>query len=97
MTAEEKRLLDAFEVRFHHLLYKYERLKQKNEDLRSSVHQREEAIKELTRNNQILEAKYTNLKLAKVISINDEEAKDAKLKISRLVREVDKCIALLNA
>ncbi len=97
MTAEEKRLLDTFEVRFHQLLYKYERLKQKNEDLRTSILQRDNAIKELKLSSRILEAKYANLKLAKVISINDEEAKDAKLKISRLVREVDKCIALLNA
>ena len=97
MNAEEEKLLDTFDAQFRHLLYKYDRLKQKVESLQSSVEQKERTIKELQQSNQVLEAKYANLKLAKVISINDEEAKDAKLKISRLVREVDKCIALLNA
>ena len=97
MTAEEEKLLDTFDAQFRLLLYKYDRLKQKNEALRNTISQRDRTIEDLQQSHRILEAKYANLKLAKVISINDEEAKDAKLKISRLVREVDKCIALLNA
>ena len=43
-----------------------------------------------------LEEKYTNLKMARIISINDNELRDTKQRLARLVREVDKCIALLN-
>ena len=39
---------------------------------------------------------YTNLKTARIISINDNELRDTKQRLARLVREVDKCIALLN-
>ena len=32
----------------------------------------------------------------KGVSTNDEELKNARMQLSKLVREVDKCIALLN-
>ena len=43
-----------------------------------------------------LEVRYTNLKMARTISIHDKDINDTKQRLSRLVREVDKCIALLN-
>ena len=42
------------------------------------------------------EAQYTNHKMARLISINDNELRDTIQRLARLVREVDKCIALLN-
>ena len=43
-----------------------------------------------------LNTKCDNMLTAKVVSINEGEAKSAKMRLSKLVREVDKCIALLN-
>ena len=43
-----------------------------------------------------LEVSYTNLKTATAISLNGSDVKETKLRLSKLVREVDKCIALLN-
>ena len=43
-----------------------------------------------------LEAKYINLKNARILSINDNDLRDTKQRLAKLVREVDKCIALLN-
>ena len=43
-----------------------------------------------------LEDMYANLKSARIISINDNELKDTRQRLMKLVREVDKCIALLN-
>ena len=42
------------------------------------------------------EAQYTNLKMARISSIIDNELRDTKQRLAMLVREVDKCIALLN-
>ena len=42
------------------------------------------------------EFNYTNLKTATAISLNGSDVKETKLRLSKLVREVDKCIALLN-
>ena len=43
-----------------------------------------------------LQTDYANLKTAKMLDISSGEMKNAKARVSRLVREVDKCIALLN-
>ena len=43
-----------------------------------------------------LETKYNTLKLAKSISGENNDMQDAKIKVNSLVREIDKCIALLN-
>jgi hypothetical protein len=42
-----------------------------------------------------LEAKFNTLKMAKSLS-GKSETNDAKTKVAFLVREIDKCIALLN-
>lgn len=43
-----------------------------------------------------LEERNKQIKLAKSISDTNENSLDIKLKINELVREIDKCIALLN-
>lgn len=45
---------------------------------------------------EALEAKVNTLKLAKSISGDNNDMHDAKIKVTNLVREIDKCIALLN-
>ena len=45
-----------------------------------------------------LEAKYTDLLTAGyIVSTDEDERKAAKKRLSDMVREVDKCLALLNA
>jgi len=46
--------------------------------------------------SQELESSNERLKLAGSFSLNEEDAKDAKQKVNQMVREIDKCIALLN-
>lgn len=43
-----------------------------------------------------LEHKYNNLKLARTLAADTEEGHDARIRVNRIVREIDKCIALLN-
>ena len=55
-----------------------------------------EEVRRLENSRKELEVRYTNLKMARTISIHDKDINDTKQRLSRLVREVDKCIALLN-
>lgn len=96
MTEEEERQLNIFEARFRHFLYQYDVLKQQNETLRQELLQKEGEIKTLEARCQQTETEYANLKAARIISINDNESRDTKQRLARLVREIDKCIALLN-
>ena len=61
----------------------------KNKELTHKITNLEDKIKDK-------ELKYNNLKLAKSIASADDSNHDAKIKVNRIVREIDKCIALLN-
>ncbi len=56
----------------------------------------EENINKLKNENETLTIQYNNLKLAKNLEVSLDSSHDAKLKVNRIVREIDKCIALLN-
>jgi len=43
-----------------------------------------------------LEQRFNNLKLTKELVLGGAEASDSKKRINQIVREIDKCIALLN-
>ena len=43
-----------------------------------------------------LEVKYNKLKISKALVASGEDVHDAKLKVNKMVREIDRCIALLN-
>ncbi len=64
-------------------------LKQKNDDLQQLVQQKQSLIDELEEKNQ-------RLSMVKSIVANDQDSHDARIQINRIVREIDKCIALLN-
>ena len=64
--------------------------------LQKILFEREEKIRQMEISSQKLEAMYTDLKTARTLSLYDKDIKDTKQKLSGLVREIDKCIALLN-
>lgn len=96
MTEEDKKLLQTFEERLRHFMYLYHELKQENAKLRQLLVEKDNEAKQLENSRNELEAMYTNLKMARTISIHDKDISDTKQRLSRLVREIDKCIALLN-
>jgi len=66
-----------------------EQLKQQVAELSQMFHLKDQELK-------VLESKYHSLKLAKTLSSSSEDAKNVKNQVNRMVREIDKCIALLN-
>lgn len=96
MTQEETKKLQIFETHFRMLMEKYTQLKADNAELYDMVDQKDAALKELQMKNEELQKQYDNLKLAKIISVSDSDLDNAKKRLAKLVRDVDKCIALLN-
>ncbi len=96
MTDLEKNLLLEFKLKVKQLIAKHENLKQEKVQLRGKIESLEETINHLRQENSLLEQKYENVKLAKMLVASDDDNKDAKNRIQKLVREIDKCIALLN-
>ena len=64
-------------------------LKQNTHELKQTIEQQKQTIKDLEEKNKVI-------KLSKSISGNNENTHELKLKINELVREIDKCTALLN-
>ena len=95
MTDEEKKLLSTFEARLRHLIYLHDELKRENAELKQLLEAKEEEYGKVQAEYRELELNYTNLKTATTISLNGSDVKETKLRLSKLVREVDKCIALL--
>lgn len=83
------RRIDELINNYNNLKTEYENLKTGNEKLKAALQERETEMKEL-------EKKYDRVKLTGAILGDGENAIEAKRKINELVREIDRCIALLN-
>ena len=96
MTEEDRKLIGSFEGKLRHFMFLYEELRKENADLKHLLSQKDDEIRRLELSRKELEASYTDLKMARTISLYDKDIKDTKQRLTSLVREIDKCIALLN-
>ena len=96
MTEEEKELLKTFEARLRHLIYLHDEQRRENARLKELLNACRADCAASQAAYRALEKRYTDLKTATTISLNGSDVKETKLRLSKLVREVDKCIALLN-
>jgi predicted nucleic acid-binding Zn-ribbon protein len=83
------RKLDELLDRYNNLKREVEELKDGNKVLQTVLQDREEKVKEL-------ETKYERIKLSGALLGEGENGIEAKKKITELVREIDRCVALLN-
>ena len=97
MTGVYGVVIENFESKLNRLMDAYTRLSAENAALREQLAQQSVELVKVREQYDELTASYTNLKLAKIISVNDSERGDTQRRLFKLVREVDKCIALLTA
>ena len=83
------RKLDELLIKYNNLRSECIDLKNGNVALESRLQDRNARIKEL-------ETKYERIKLTGALLGEGENASEAKKKITELVREVDRCVALLH-
>ena len=96
MTEEDKKLIRTFETRLRNFMSLFDKQKEEIIILRQELKNKEQEIESLRISRLDLETQYTNLKTARTISLYDKDIKETKQRLTSLVREVDKCIALLN-
>lgn len=97
MTSEERQSMKKFEAKIRNVLAQFRVLKQDNSDLYTELENKDEEIKQLKAQLAQSQNEYNNLKLAKMIEISDSDIKESKTKISKLVREINKCINILSS
>ena len=95
MTANEKTLA-TFETRLRQLILRFQELRKENTELYSMLEGNEKTMKELKAQLEQKQSDYDSLKMAKMIEITDGNLAGAKDRLSKLIRDVNKCIAILS-
>jgi hypothetical protein len=96
MTERETVLLHEFREKLDKLIDLQSKIKSENRSLKEALLEKEECIRDLRLQNEEMIHKYELLKMAGSISGRDNDAHEARIKINKIVREIDQCIAMLN-
>ncbi|MFP4025293.1 MAG: hypothetical protein ACLFVR_12280 [Thiohalospira sp.] len=96
MTVEQGLIVGHLKDKITRVLDLYQRLKTENAELLKHKNELKIKLKDKEAELEFIKNKYNKLKLAKSILATTGDKHDAKIKINRIVREIDKCIALLN-
>ena len=78
------------------LIERYRAEKEDNNMLRGQISQLSDQLNHSSATYSSLEDEFDKLKMAKTLEASTEDVKETKLRINQIVREIDKCIALLN-
>ena len=96
MTDEDRLLLNELRANVQWLFQEYEKLKAEKKMLEGSVSVLTQEIARLEQEKTNLGQKMEKMKVANRILAENDKDGEAKKRINTLVREIDKCIALLN-
>lgn len=97
MTDEDRLLLNELKASVQRLFQEYEKLKAENGLLMGNVALLTEKISVLEREKNDLIGQNESIRIASRILAGEDKGGEARKRINKLVREIDKCIALLNS
>lgn len=89
-------ILKNFTTRVRQLILRLNELKNENQELKQLLEQRTNEINQLKQQIQQQQQQYNALMMAKMIQISDEDIETSRKRVQKLIRTVNKCIALVN-
>ena len=95
MAAKHDAVINELNFKIDKLIKLYISSLEQNKSLESKIQTLQSELESLQKEKQDLNNKLKTTKVAKAISEGDGSY-EAKMRINQLVREIDKCIALLN-
>ena len=95
MDPNEK-TLTTFETRIRQMILRFQELKKENTALHVQLQKDEQEIQNLKSKLAQADSNYNSLKMAKMLEITDGDLEGAKARVSKMIREVNKCISLLS-
>ena len=95
MSSNEQTIA-TFQTRVRDLLHRFQELKKENADLYAMVEKNEQEMKQLQAKLAQADDDYNALKMAKMMEITDGDLESAKARVAKLIRDVNKCIAILS-
>ena len=96
MTGAQNELLKRLETEVLLLTNLYQKIKKERDELNVKLENVEKNLSETQEIAKYWEKGHRNLKFAKIVSVDEQEAKEMRDGLSKLEREIEKCIALLN-
>ena len=91
-----EQIIATFQTRIRDLIQRFKELKKENQGLYEMVEKNEQDIKDLQAKLTQADYDYKSLKMAKMLEITDGDLEGAKAKVAKMIRDVNKCIALLS-
>ena len=95
MTPSEKTLAD-FETRVRQMILQFQELKKENGRLQTLIGEQATEIEELKARVTQADNDYNSLKMARMLEITDGNLEEAKERLAKMIRQVNKCIAILS-
>ena len=95
MDSNEK-VIANFETRVRQLILRFQELKKENQELYAMVEKTEQEVNDLQAKLTQKDNDYNALKMAKMMTITDEDLEAAKARVQKMIREVNKCITLIS-
>ena len=95
MNPSEKTLAD-FETRVRQLILQFQQLKEENTQLQQKMQEQSQTIEELKARLAQADNDYNSLKMARMLEITDGNLEEAKERLTKMIRQVNKCIAILS-
>ena len=95
MDPNEK-TLTTFETRIRQMILRFQELKKENSALHVQLQKDEQEIQYLKSKLAQADSDYNSLKMAKMLEITDGDLEGAKARVSKMIRDVNKCISLLS-
>ncbi|MCH4148807.1 MAG: hypothetical protein LKG25_09725 [Prevotella sp.] len=95
MDANEETLV-LFTTRIRQLILRFKEMKKEKEDLSALLEERDSTIKKLEAQLTQAHNDYNSLKMARMIEVSDKDMENAQSRLSKLIRDVNKCMTLLS-
>lgn len=89
--------LQRLEEKLEQLLLKYQQLQKENKNLRASIQQTETVLAKSKKENVELLRQNDALKLGTLRPIDEEQKKLLQTRIDGYLKEINKCLSLLDA
>ena len=94
--SQSEKVLATFQTRVRQMILQFQEMKKENEELYAEVERNEQLIKELQAKLAQQERDYQSLKTAKMMEITSGDLQGAKDRLAKMIRDVNKCIAVLS-
>lgn len=89
-------ILNSLKERTKQMMTLCDGLKEEKKNLFTTNRELMQKVAKQEKEIDYIKTKFNTLKIAKTVLGTDNDVHETKLRVNRIVREIDKCIALLN-